>query len=457
MSKSTLLKNVIPCLLLFLSLSFTMSAQGTEAMIDQALQEMVEKGELTAADIDEYRMTDHYVSTPSRIDHMYFCQTHNGIDLHGAVGAMHVSSNGNVLTKNVGFSKDFESRITGSQTPVLNVLEAIGQAAKAKNYTISESLQILSQENGPEQLTTVSKGGISLENITAKLKYVDTGKAVRLTWEVSIYEIGAQNWWNMRIDANTGELLDEDNMVDTCFEEGHDHSSHDHGSHDYNNPLKSNNTGAKGFNPLDDPLAMFAPDSYNVYAYPAASPHDGGGTARTNEVDPANSASPFGWHDTDGMAGAEFTTTQGNNAHAYADRNADNVPDPGSSPDGGGTLDFNFPIDLGMAPLTYQPASVTNLFYWTNIMHDVLYLYGFDEASGNFQVNNYGNGGSGGDPILSEAQDGADAGSNCNANFATPPDGSSGRNQMFTCDIATPDRDGSLDNEVITHEIGHGV
>ncbi|NNF32813.1 MAG: IPTL-CTERM sorting domain-containing protein [Saprospiraceae bacterium] len=454
MSKSTLLKNVFPCVLLFFSLSFTinMSAQGTEAMIDQALQEMVAKGELTADDIDEYRMTDHYVSKGNGVDHMYFCQTYNGIDIHNAVGSMHVLSNGNVLTKNVGFSRDFESRMTGSQSPSLGVLRAVSEAAKAKGYNISENLQILSQEDGPDQFHTISKGGISLENITAKLKYVDTGKAVRLTWEVSIYELGGANWFNLRVDANNGELLDEDNMVDTCFEELFDHNSHDHGS-----PL-SNKEENKGFNPLEDPLAMFAPDSYNVYAWPNASPHDDGGVARTIEVDPAHpTGSPFGWHDIDGMAGAEFTTTQGNNTHTYADRNDDNIPDVGSDPDGGMTLDFNFPIDLSMAPITYQPASVTNLFYWTNIMHDITYLYGFDEAAGNFQVNNYGNGGLGGDPVLSEAQDAADAGGNCNANFATPPDGSSGRNQMFTCDIATPDRDGSLDAEVITHEIGHGV
>jgi len=43
-------------------------------------------------------------------------------------------------------------------------------------------------------------------------------------------------------------------------------------------------------------------------------------------------------------------------------------------------------------------------------MHDWLYGYGFDEASGNFQVDNFGRGGSGGDPVLAEAQDGWDFG-----------------------------------------------
>ena len=33
-------------------------------------------------------------------------------------------------------------------------------------------------------------------------------------------------------------------------------------------------------------------------------------------------------------------------------------------------------------------AAIVNLFYWNNLMHDVFYYMGFDEASGNFQESN---------------------------------------------------------------------
>ena len=56
------------------------------------------------------------------------------------------------------------------------------------------------------------------------------------------------------------------------------------------------------------------------------------------------------------------------------------------------------------------------------------YRYGFTEAAGNFQVNNYGNGGLGGDAVNAEAQDG---GGTNNANFGTPPDGTQPRMQMY--------------------------
>ena len=50
----------------------------------------------------------------------------------------------------------------------------------------------------------------------------------------------------------------------------------------------------------------------------------------------------------------------------------------------------------------------------------MFYLYGFTEAAGNFQENNFGKGGVGNDAVQANAQDGA--GYN-GANFATPPDG----------------------------------
>ncbi len=199
--------------------------------------------------------------------------------------------------------------------------------------------------------------------------------------------------------------------------------------------------------------------SYQVFEIPAESPNhtltpppaDG----RTTVAQPADSlASPFGWHDTNGAAGAESTLTTGNNVDAYTDTDANNVPDAGSRPDGGAGLDFLFPVDYTQAPATYRPAAVSNLFYANSVIHDVSYLYGFTEAATNFQVNNYGRGGTGNDSVQAEAQDGS--GTN-NANFGTPGEGSRPRMQMFLWTTTTPGRDGDFDNGVIWHEYGHGI
>jgi hypothetical protein len=108
-------------------------------------------------------------------------------------------------------------------------------------------------------------------------------------------------------------------------------------------------------------------------------------------------------------------------------------------------------------------AVITQLFYYTNTMHDYLLGFGFDGPSGNFE---------GADPVLAEATDGWEDGvaANCpddsdpdpdpelcrnNANFATPGDGTSPRMQMYM--FTSPWRDGSLDGDVIAHEYGHGL
>ncbi len=142
-------------------------------------------------------------------------------------------------------------------------------------------------------------------------------------------------------------------------------------------------------------------------------------------------ASPYGWHDTNGAPGAEYEITRGNNVWAKEDISGTNTG--GASADGGPDLNFDFAFDFNENPNLSIDASIVNLFYGSNIMHDIFYQYGFNEASGNFQQNNYGLGGIGNDYVNADAQDGS--GTN-NANFATPGDGGKPRMQMFLWDGA---------------------
>ena len=71
-------------------------------------------------------------------------------------------------------------------------------------------------------------------------------------------------------------------------------------------------------------------------------------------------------------------------------------------------LEFDFMPDFTRSPTipVNESFAITNLFYWNNIMHDLSYQYGFDEASGNFQRNNLNRGGKGKDFVYADAQDG---------------------------------------------------
>lgn len=66
-------------------------------------------------------------------------------------------------------------------------------------------------------------------------------------------------------------------------------------------------------------------------------------------------------------------------------------------PDGGSDLVFDHPIDFTKQPVDYLDGAITNLFYWNNAIHDLFYVYGFDEKAGNFQENNFDLGGAEGD------------------------------------------------------------
>ena len=166
---------------------------------------------------------------------------------------------------------------------------------------------------------------------------------------------------------------------------------------------------------------------YRTFDFPVESPLYGSPSLLLSPAD--SLASPFGWHDVNGVAGAEYTITRGNNVYASEDENADDQP--GYSPSSS-SLEFDYAFDLSMInPSQYQDFAISNLFVINNRLHDILWHYGFDEAAGNFQQKNYSGKGKGADPVQADAQDGS--GTN-NANFSTPPDGSDPRMQMYVWD-----------------------
>src|SRR5206468_3894868 len=103
-----------------------------------------------------------------------------------------------------------------------------------------------------------------------------------------------------------------------------------------------------------------------------------------------------------------------------------------------------------------------------NRIHDEYYALGFTETAGNFQVDNFGAGGSGGDPVLGLVQAGAASGGaptytgRDNAYMLTLPDGIPPWSGMFLWEpindaFEGPYADGSFDAGVVQHEYTHGL
>ncbi len=368
---------------------------------------------LSGADVDGLRVSSVVPTAHNGLTHVYLQQHVGGIDVSNAVLNVAVTAQGTVF-RVAGSAVRSAAQRTNSATPTLTDVAAARLAAAAVGLTPTSSFASSDGARGADRSRELGDGGISTEPIPAQLVYEQTDRGdLRLAWELVIDQRDGLHWWQIRMDARTGAEL---GRADWVAEEDSTHRVF--------------------------PMPVEAPS----FASPV--------NTRTLVSNPPTSASPFGWNDTNGVAGAESTLTIGNNVNAYTDTNNDNLPDAGSQPDGGAGLAFDFPLDLAQAPATYRPAAVSNLYFTSNRIHDIMYRFGFNEVSGNFQTNNYAHGGVGADAVNAEAQDGGDIN---NARFGTGPDGQKPRMQMYLWDTTVPGRDGDLDNGVIAHEYGHGI
>ncbi|HET8646401.1 MAG TPA: M36 family metallopeptidase, partial [Vicinamibacteria bacterium] len=374
--------------------------------------------------------TSNYRSGRSGVTHVNLNQRYQGREVFGGHVTVNVSSAGAVLLANGSLVRGLAAASPGE--PALGALQAVEAAAEALGLAPPAGLTVLSSEGGPARKTTCSQGGVSRAPIPARLGWQPTSGGLRLAWQLVIDDSSAPHLWNATVDAGTGQLLD---LVDWTQRDPLAELTSTLGS-----SLASNSASIAPPHPVIDG------SSYRVLVVPTESPNDRPRALISNPAD--GDASPFGWHDTDGAVGPEFTITRGNNAHAYLDQDANNSPDFGFDVDGGSSLTFDFPADLAEHSQAYRPAVTTNLFYGCNVIHDLTWRYGFDEASGNFQANNYGRGGVGGDAVRCEAADGA--GTN-NANFSTPAmDGGAPRMQMFLW----PGNQFGPQNEVVVDGLG---
>ncbi|MGH9753126.1 MAG: M36 family metallopeptidase [Blastocatellia bacterium] len=250
--------------------------------------------------------------------------------------------------------------------------------------------------------------GESSEDILSEMRIMRVGPRAVLAWHFYV-DVGPSQWYEMLVDANTGALLLRYNLYPHVAQ---------------GTVFTVNGLGVRT-------LESFVGDTV------------------------INTAA--GWMGTS-------TVTTGNNVDAYLDTDANNQPDAinGAGLQNGRAFssiqDFTFPFTLGVDPRTQRAATVSNLFFFNNIIHDFSYQLGFTESAGNFQTNNFGRGGAGNDSVRAESQDGS--GTN-NANFGTPPDGQRPRMQMFiftrgTTNLAD-DRDSGQDGDVVLHEYGHGI
>jgi len=356
---------------------------------------------LSSADVTNLQVTKEDVDQGTTF--LDYVQTVGGLKVFEGQVQVVVNKYGQVLNVREGFLVDQPpAKLKAS----LSEQKAIAKALEYSGRTVFPSFaETESRASRGDTARFANPLDLGLEEISSELNVVRVRDESLLAWHIYA-EVGPEEWYEMLIDAQDGELLLRHNIY--VFE-------------------------AQGT------VYTEAPDK--------------GARVLVSFVGDTTINTAAGWMGTS-------TVTTGNNVEAYLDTDANNAPDPnnGAGLSNGhasaANQDFTFPFSTTVDPRTQQAAVVTNLFYYNNIMHDFSYRLGFTESARNFQTSNFGRGGTGNDSVRAEAQDGS--GTN-NANFATPPDGSRPRMQQFLFTSPNPDRDSSVDGDVVFHEYGHGI
>ncbi len=375
------------------------------------------------------RVTRDYVTPHNGLRTVVWEQTVDGIPVFQSVLIAHTTSRGELVSVSdqfVGSPDQAAAQGTPNRAALLaGTVVAAAQAVALAAQNLGEELTaakvatVGAANAGPEQAQKFTAPSLNGETEVKRIWLPMDRNAMRLCWDVILTSRKAGGMFRVLVDAGTGEVL-------------------------VRRSLTRNITNAT--------YRVFTSDSPSPFSpgHPTPLTNQPPLVARSLVTLPAlnTNASPLGWIN-DGQ-----NQTLGNNVDAHTDRNDDNSPDL-PRPQGSPFRVFDFSMNLtNDDPLLYTNASVVQLFYTCNWIHDRLYELGFTESAGNFQLTNFGRGGLQNDPVQADALDG---GGTDNANMSTPPDGSSPRMQMYIFTGMLPRRDGDLDTEIVIHEYAHGL
>jgi len=423
-------KNLILSLVTALLLVTMASAQQINLSSTQKAQTLLQKNlratGLSQAAIHEYIVTNSY--TDKKTGHLlvYLQQAYLGIPVYNKIG-MYIFKNDSLVDQRPDYIPKMDSKAGRQAAPVINGVQAIQRAGSLLSIPVPQNWRSVERDDAHQHFV-FDAAGFSLHNLSSNLVWlpVNDGRELKLSWTVRIGSADGNEEWLASIDAQTGELLQKKSLIlqEHLYRDAHTRLA----------PAPAIPAGKSIQHNL--PLAPSPPavnsSTYRVYPFPMESANYGSRTAVSNPWTMAgagNDAATLGWHFDNTT---NFTYTRGNNVWAqqdlsgalnttgFSDTSLTSIP----------ALTFDQPLDTAGNPTAYANirAGIDNLFYWNNLMHDISYQYGFDEAAGNFQADNLGRGGAGNDYVHAFSQDG---GGTNNADFYSGPDGENPRMRMF--------------------------
>ncbi len=377
-------------------------------------------------------ITSGYESFVSKMTHIYFSQELDGLEILGTESSLHTTKSGDEISKNINFLSIDLKRQSQNSTPSVTAFKGFKTAIHSLGYTSLKNLKITSEAKNAKNIEFGDED-MTFSMAKASLKWLRMpSEEIKLIWQFLIQEDQSGAGWTIIADAQTGNIIQILDWVQECT-------------------LSEASSPMVLFPQLEDHYRSKLGESincsncYEVIALPFESPYE---AERQIVIDPAHPvASPRGWHYFVEGSTTTALTTSGNNVVAF-DAN-DNY---GYQPNGGEDFDFTG-FDFGdeySENNQYESASITNVFYLINKVHDILFVYGFNESAGNFQRTNFDLGGAGSDHVEAKVQKSPNK---CNSSFGVGPDGTKG---VMTTNICRG-RDADYDATVIIHEYGHGI
>jgi len=243
-----------------------------------------------------------------------YTQTAGGLKVFEGQVQVVVNNNGEVVNVREGFLVDGPPV---RRQRAMSEAKAIAKAFEHAGRNVFPSfVENYSRASATEMSRFANPLDLNLEEVLSEQNVVRVGGESRLAWHI-FAEVGPEEWYEILLDAHTGELLLRHNLY--LFE-------------------------AQGT------VYTEAPDK--------------GARQLVSFVGDTTINTAAGWMGTS-------TVTTGNNVEAYLDTNADNVPDNnnGSGLSTGhasaANQDFTFPFSTTVDPRTQQAAVVTNLFTTT--------------------------------------------------------------------------------------------
>lgn len=371
------------------------------------------------------------VVSPTGTHRLRWTQRHAGVPVLDAELRGHVAADGRLLAVLGGPLPD---PAVASTAPAVSASGALGRARRDTGLT-GGLPAVATAGGGAARRTTFSDGS------TAQLVVYPGAGGNRLAWKV-IARTDDTHVYSYALDATSGAVLARHNMVRYASAAGR--------AWEYvPSPAIARNGGHNqvlrtfGNDWISDDFNGLGLYGENAFAY--SDVNDAGYPPDVADSVPSTSG--------DGTPGAPF------------------IWDYPFTPAAGPLCDPDYPCSWAFGTANSWRANreqnAVQAFWFVNRFHDHLLEdpIGFDEASGNFELNNAPGVGAGGDPVLAETDDGAntggglpDANHSNNANMWTPADGSPPVMQMYLFGGgAFAAANGGDDASVVYHEYGHGL